>query len=1163
MDFEFPASWRKVFIPRRGGTPGPALKHDRARGAELISAARGVIDARLDHPDSDPSLVAAARAYLADPSTGPAAGAGVVAALVACHVSWKDTGRLARLADLWIPSRGLLFAAAAVMETVDLDTGGYMHNGVQVPSQVTWRTQPGWGYFPHWVALAGRVRAALAVASDDDHAAVVAMLAGHRDRSAYRRAAAAFLVPTQRDWVDGIAAALAGTTDNYQAKLLWCAASDSAHLAAAAPSGGWWLARDTEALATVVDGAGPAVTPHLLEWLDTGNVDAEIQQRLVNTLALFPTDEAFAALVARLDRKYVPLAALDAARRFPERALRILAADGGRAAQDMLRVHVLAHRDLVAGVSLPPASQARVEAVLADDSAVPLASPSALPELLVTPRWTVRRTVARPAVVPGLTFTAEPVLEWAPGEREAWAARRVPNATWWALDTSIETAVRHYRAGGLQGHHEVTLMLTAPDDVVAELLPGWRPQRVWDAPQWFPQIAARFGLAALPAALHLADAQPGTCTELLLPFASPEVATHMARSLRRLKSLRALVLAWLDRHPAYAARALTPFAVGPTGPDRQTAEEALRIVAVRHRDEVLAAGASFGPDAAAALDTLLGGSTLDVLPAKIPDLPAWADPSLMPRILLKDRSAALGDEPARHLCTMLAISRPDEVYAGVPLVVEQLDRRSLAEFAWAVFTQWQSVGAPPKEPWPLLALQWLGDDDTVRRLSPIIRAWPGEGGHAKAVTGLDVLAGIGSDLALAHLSGIAQKAKFKGLKERAAEKVAEVAASLGLTEEQLADRLVPDLGLDASGSLLLDYGPRQFVVGFDEHLKPYVIDAPAAGAAGGPATGGSGSPAAGGSGSPAAGGSGSLATGGGRSAGRRKDLPKPGVRDDQELAPAAYQRYSGLKKDVRTIAADQIRRLEAAMVSQRRWTAASFQDHVVAHPLLRHIARRLVWTAHLPAGGGDQTASRVAVDGRTGTPRVADDGRTVAFRVAEDGTFADADDEAFALPSTAAVALAHPVLLGAELPAWVSVFADYEILQPFAQLGRAVHALTADERASTSLARFADLKVPTKTILGLERRGWQRGEPQDAGVQCWIWRPAPDNRAIVIDLDPGIPIGAHDIFTDQKLTTVWLNDHPWGTWVPRNLTRTFDALDPVTASEMLRDLTEVLTPQQP
>ncbi|MFV2180136.1 hypothetical protein, partial [Actinomadura sp. LOL_011] len=70
---------------------------------------------------------------------------------------------------------------------------------------------------------------------------------------------------------------------------------------------------------------------------------------------------------------------------------------------------------------------------------------------------------------------------------------------------------------------------------------------------------------------------------------------------------------------------------------------------------------------------------------------------------------------------------------------------------------------------------------------PVIRAWPGEGGHAKAVTGLDVLAAIGTDTALMHLNTIAQRVKFKALKTRAQEKIDEVAAGLELTAEQLAD----------------------------------------------------------------------------------------------------------------------------------------------------------------------------------------------------------------------------------------------------------------------------------------------------------------------------------------------------------------------------------------
>ncbi|MEV4511026.1 DUF4132 domain-containing protein [Dactylosporangium sp. NPDC049525] len=1092
----FPPTWRKVFIPRRGGAPGPTLKHDKARGAELLTSALPSVEARLAHPDSDPGIVAAARACLDDPATTPAAGAGAVAALVSYHLGWDQPARLARLADLWIATRGVVFAAEAVASAVGLDGGGYMNNGRSVPPRVVWRELAGWAYFPHWVALAGRVRAALAVASDDEHASAVAVLQAHRARSPQHRAATSFLVPGQRSWVDEDCAALAGRTDPYLGKVLWCAASTHEHLEQLAPAARGLLAQDPEALATVIDGAGTAVVPHVAALLDSGHLRTDGQQRLVGTLAHLPTDAAFAVLLDHLDAKQAPLAAIDAARRFPRRALRLLAVDDRAVTRDMLRVHVLANRDVAAAelASLPAAARQRVEAVLADPSAVPEAPPSALPEVLVTPPWTVRRAPAAPVVI-ALTCTEAPVIRWAPGERDTWAAMRAWPADWWDLETSIETAAEQYRAGDLQGHHEVTLMTTGPDELIGPLLPGWRPKRVWDGPQWFPQLVACYELAALPTALHLAAARPADCTELLLPFAAPEVATHMAATLIRLKSLRGLVMAWFDRHASDAALALTPAALGPAGPDRRAAEESLRLIAVRHRAEVLAAGTAYGPAAAAALETLLGRSALHTLPAKIPGLPAWADPSLLPRILLKDRSAALGDDAARHLCTMLAISRPGEVYAGVPMVVDLVDRRSLAEFAWAMFMRWQAVGAPPKEPWPLHALQWLGDDDTVRRLSPVIRAWPGEGGHAKAVIGLDVLAGIGSDLALTHLSGIAQKAKFKGLKERATEKVAEVAANLGLTAEQLADRLVPDLGLDATGSLRLDYGPRQFVVGFDEQLKPFVTDGAGA---------------------------------------RRKDLPKPGARDDQELATAAYQRFSGLKKDVRTIAADQIQRLETAMVTQRRWTASSFHAHLVTHPLLGHIVRRLVWTAHV-----DETAP-------------------VAFRVAEDGTCADAADDAYELPAGATVGVAHPRLLGEELSGWAAVFADYEILQPFAQLGRSVHDLTADERASTELARFAGRKVPTTTLLGLERRGWQRGTPQDAGVQGWIWRATPTGRAVVIDLNPGIPIGAHAYAPEQEITTVWLSDRPGGDWRPRHLTRTFADLDDVTTSEVLRDLTDVL-----
>jgi hypothetical protein len=446
------------------------------------------------------------------------------------------------------------------------------------------------------------------------------------------------------------------------------------------------------------------------------------------------------------------------------------------------------------------------------------------------------------------------------------------------------------------------------------------------------------------------------------------------------------------------------------------------------------------------------------------------------------------------VCTMLALSRPDDVYAGIAVVKATCDPRSLADFGWALFERWCSAGSPSKESWVLLALTWIGDDETARRLAPVIRAWPGEGGHARAVIGLDVLAGIGSDTAVMLLHQISERVKFTGLKERARERIAELATELGLSPEQLADRLVPDLGLDASGSLVLDYGPRQFTVGFDEQLKPYVTDSDGA---------------------------------------RRKALPKPGTRDDQVLAPAAYQRFSGLKKDVRTLASDQIRRLEQAMVTQRRWNGAEFRRFFIDHPLLWHIARRLVW-ATLDAEGAVCTT----------------------FRVAEDRTFAEVEDDPFLLDDAATVVIAHPVQLAEALPSWSELFADYEILQPFPQLGRAFYRLDDEERDASRLTRFEGIKVPTGKLLGLERRGWSRGGPQDNGMQgCLEW-PLPGGQTLVVELDPGIAIGAIEDLPEQRLTEVWIT--AGGDVWRRSGPVPFSLLDPISASEVLRDLTEVI-----
>lgn len=372
---------------------------------------------------------------------------------------------------------------------------------------------------------------------------------------------------------------------------------------------------------------------------------------------------------------------------------------------------------------------------------------------------------------------------------------------------------------------------------------------------------------------------------------------------------------------------------------------------------------------------------------------------------------------------------------------------TLAAFGWDLFQAWLGAGSPSKEKWAFTGLGLVGDDETARRLVPLIRVWPGEAAHARAVTGLEILATIGSDTALMGLHGIAQKLKFKGLQEKAREKMDEIAAKRGFTAEELADRLVPDLDLEDDGSKVLDFGPRSFRVGFDEALAPFVTDATGK---------------------------------------RLTDLPKPNSKDDAALAGEAVTTWKAMKKDARSLAALQIARFELAMGTQRRWTPTDFDAFLVRHPLLVHVVRRLVW--------GTRDATGTLLD---------------PFRVAEDRTLADVEDAPFALDPNVTVGIVHRLELPDALAdRWIRLFADYAIAQPFDQLTRDTYRITDVERALPGITRFSGHEVETRKMLGLQSRGWRRGAPQDAGVFHWFEKPITRDLSAWLMFANGIGMGS-------------------------------------------------------
>jgi hypothetical protein len=1097
---DMPDSWRRKVHPRHGGRHVPRVEIDASAPGRLAAW----IEEGADHfqkaleAGGEPGMVESTRRYLggeADP-----VGAAVAVLLLVSAIPVRPGPLPDWLVDAWTAEHGIAFAACATVHLNAVEvyrTPNSSARSIHLRDDGTKRIRGD--------DCLRRARVLLAAADERDYRAAVEGLGRHRG-SSEQRLEVAYLAPTRHDWVDECCKDPALTTYDGRLKhwMLMCSVSTQGHADLMAQHfEPVYHGYDEDAVATLVEGLGAAAVPLLEAWL--GRFEVASGRMLLRGLATIPTDEAFQILVDRVDDKHAQPALIDAMGRFPVRALRLLgpvAAGTTRTAgiaADLLRGHLRAHRDTAVSV-LPDLSDEAREAIAPmlealSGSRVPDAPADALPELLVEPPWTAGRKKAKPVVIDGLAAPDQRSIVWAPGERERWAK---PPYSWAVSWNDEDDAAAMFRRQGL--HWQLKVLAAGPEEQARPLLATWAPNyaNVFAGDARVRMILARFEDDAFHVFSGLLKAQQSETGDLLLPFLDAEAAAQAARWLVRVRRMRKVALAWFDRHGLSAVPYLLPAALGKQGAARGNAEAALRLLASRHGAGPIAEAArAHGDRAADAIATMLAADPLDALPPRMPKIGAWADPELLPQVLLRDRERALPAQAAGHLLRMLAISKPDEVYPGVGIVRDLCDPASLAEFAWEVFRRWDTHGAQSSDAWALSQLGWLGDDGTVRRLAPLLRSWSAERRTPRVAAGLDVLAAIGTDVALMRLNGIAQSARSTSLRKRARERLDEVAAELELTPERLADRLAPDFGLDADGGMTLDYGPRRFRVGFDEQLKPYVID-----------------------------GDGKV----------RKSLPRPGAADDPELAPAAYKRFAELKKDVAAVAGDQLRRLERAMADRRRWPVEEFRTFIVEHPLVWHIARRLVWTAEPAADSGSGAFS---------------------FRIAEDRSFADVKDEAVTLPATARVTIAHPVHLGGELAAWSDLLADYEILQPFPQLGRTVHALTEEERQGGRLERFEGAEVPTGRILALRNRAWDGSEAASGSIDE-ISRWFPGGYGAVVAFRPGIQPEIMDPTYDQRITSVSVVRDSDDASADAADVRPAD-LDPAVASEIIADLIGLTT----
>jgi hypothetical protein len=364
---------------------------------------------------------------------------------------------------------------------------------------------------------------------------------------------------------------------------------------------------------------------------------------------------------------------------------------------------------------------------------------------------------------------------------------------------------------------------------------------------------------------------------------------------------------------------------------------------------------------------------------------------------------------------------------------------SLEDFAWSLVRGFLASGAAPEDAWALRGPVAFGADRTCERLIQLALDLNEDGARDRARTAVSALGELGTDAALAALHRLEVELGRGQLAGEARQALADAARRRGLDPDSLADRLVDSLGLGPDGTRALGPGPDAPRAALDPSLHLVLLDA-------------AGKPLA--------------------------KLPKA---DPGGAEPSGVeQAWVVLKATASRVVADQVRRMELAMASRRRWAREDFLGGMAGHPVLRAVARGLLWA------GGDAL-------------------RPLLFTLDARGLPVDSGGAPVAVPE-GSVWLPHPLQLEAEPKArWAAAFAVQGRLQPFRQLDRPVFQLTPDESRSCALSRYSGRTVSAARLANLVKRGWKLGPADGASDAVRALRKPISTGVAQLAISPGLP----------------------------------------------------------
>ncbi len=191
-----------------------------------------------------------------------------------------------------------------------------------------------------------------------------------------------------------------------------------------------------------------------------------------------------------------------------------------------------------------------------------------------------------------------------------------------------------------------------------------------------------------------------------------------------------------------------------------------------------------------------------VLPARRPAMPEFLRLAALPPVVTHEGTHALDEKALSELLAVMKAAPLDD-NSTLLHVTAGLSAASLQTLCGALFTQWLAAGAPPKEKWALASLAHFPSDDWATVVGALCHQWAQGGFPARAQEAVGTLGRMGTRVALAEVHRLSTRIRTVALRARARLAFNEAAQRLGLSAEELEDRLVPEVG-HVDGVLTLD-----------------------------------------------------------------------------------------------------------------------------------------------------------------------------------------------------------------------------------------------------------------------------------------------------------------------------------------------------------------------